>query len=125
MSASLCTAEALPVAAQDASVRIRVQKCLHQRCEAWLFRFFPRLHLQGIVYLRQQLAAFPAGQKTVVADHLKMIRRYVADIASDHLFLGRGQQAVLLRTVVVIVIYQGATAVVPELRRRSGIARDI
>lgn len=90
MSACLCTAEVQPVAAQDASVRIRAQERLHQRGEARLFRFFPRLHLQGIVYLRQQLAAFPAGQKSVVAHHLKMLRRYVADIASDHLFLGQG-----------------------------------
>ena len=47
-----------------------------------------------------------------------MLRRYVADIASDHLFLGQGLLAVLLHAVVVIVMYHDATAVVPELRRR-------
>lgn len=54
-----------------------------------------------------------------------MLRRYVADIASDHLFPGQRLLAVPLHAVVVIVVYHGATAVVPELRRRHRRALQI
>lgn len=47
-----------------------------------------------------------------------MLRRDVADIAPDHIFLRQRLLAVLLRTVVVIVVHHRAAAVVPELRRR-------
>lgn len=63
MSAGLCATEAQPVAAQEAFVRIRAQKFLHQRGEARLLRLFPHFHLQGLIHLRQQLAPFTAGQK--------------------------------------------------------------
>lgn len=61
VSAGLCAGKAQPVTAQDAFVRVRAQERLHQRGEAGLFRFFPRLHLQSFVHLRQQLSPFPVG----------------------------------------------------------------
>lgn len=96
MSPCLCTAEAQPVTAQKA---------------------FLRLHLQGFIHFGQQLSPFTAGQKTVVTYHLKMLLRDMTDIASDHLFLGQRLLAVLLRAVVVIMVHHGTAAVVPELRR--------
>lgn len=47
-----------------------------------------------------------------------MLRRDMADIAPDHIFLGQRLLPVLLRTVVVIVVHHGTAAVVPELRCR-------
>lgn len=87
--ASLCAAEAQPVAAQNAFVRICTQKFLHQRGEARLLRLFPHFHLQGFIDFWQQIAPFPVGQKTVVTHYLKMLRRDMTDIAPDHLFLGQ------------------------------------
>ena len=47
-----------------------------------------------------------------------MLRRDMADIASDHLFLRQRLLPVPLRAVVVIVMHHGTAAVVPEFRRR-------
>lgn len=47
-----------------------------------------------------------------------MLRRDMADIAPDHLFLRQRLLPVPLRAVVVIVMHHGAAAVVPELCRR-------
>lgn len=118
MSAGLRADKTQPVPAQNAFVRIRAQEPFHQPGEAGLLRFFPRLHLQGFTDFRQQFAPFPVGQKSVVAHHLKMFRRDMTDISPDHLFLRQRLLPVLLRAVVVIVMYHGATAVVPELCRR-------
>lgn len=118
MSASLRADKTQTVPAQNAFVRIRAQKFPHQRGEAGLLRFFPRLHLQGFIDLRQQFAPFSVGQKSVVAHHLKMFRRDMTDIAPDHLFLRQRLLPVLLRPVVVIVMHHGTAAVVPELYRR-------
>ncbi len=49
----------------------------------------------------------------------------MADIASDHLFLGQRLLAVLLRAVVVIVVHHGPAAVVSELRRRHRRALQV
>lgn len=106
------------VAAQDAFVRVCAQKFFHQRGEAGLLRFFSCLHLQGLIHLLQQRSPLAAGQKTVVTHHFKMLRRDMADIASDHLFLRQCLPPVLLRPVVVIVMHHGSAAVVSELRRR-------
>lgn len=54
-----------------------------------------------------------------------MLCRHVADIASDHLFLGQRLLPVLVRTVVVIVVHHRAAAVVPELRRRHRWALQV
>lgn len=118
VSAGLRADKTQPVPAQNAFVRICAQEPLHQRGEAGLLRFFPRLHLQGFIHFWQQFAPFPVGQKTVVAHHLKMLRRDMTDIASDHLFLRQRLLPVQLRTVVVIVMHHGTAAVVPEFRRR-------
>ncbi len=98
-------------------VRACAQECFYQRREARLLRFFPRIHLQSLIHLWQQLAAFLVGQKSVVTHHLKMLHRDMADIAPEHLFLRQRLLPVLLRTVVVIVMHHGTAAVVPQLRR--------
>lgn len=54
-----------------------------------------------------------------------MFRRHVTDIASEHLFLRQRLLPVLLRTVVVIVMYHGAAAVVPQLCRRHRRALEV
>lgn len=66
-----------------------------------------------------QKPPFTAGQKNVVAHHFKMLRRHVADITTDHLFLSQRLLAMLLCWVVVIVMHHGTAAVVPELLRRD------
>lgn len=47
-----------------------------------------------------------------------MLRRHVADVAADHLFLGQRLLPVLLRAVIIVVVHHSPAAVVPELRRR-------
>lgn len=116
VSAGLRAGKTQPVAAKNTFVRIRAQKFLHQRGEAGLLRFFPRLHLQSLIHLRQQGPPFTVGQKAVVAHHFKMLSRDMADIAPDHLFLRQRLLPVLLRAVVVIVMHHGTAAVVPEFR---------
>ena len=118
MPAGLCADKAQTVAAQNAFVRIRTQKFLHQHGEAGLLRFFPLFYLQGFIHLRQQFAPFPVGQKAVVAHHFKVLRRDMTDISPDHIFLRQRLLPVLLRTVVIIVVHHRAAAVVPELCRR-------
>ncbi|PKC36120.1 hypothetical protein V462_10840 [Pantoea ananatis 15320] len=98
-----CLPACAPVAARDAFVRVCAQESLNQSGEAGLFRFFPRFHLQGIVYLRQQLAPFPVGQKAILAQRLKVLRQDMTDIAPDHLFLRQRLLPVLLCPVVVIM----------------------
>lgn len=118
MSAGLRAGKSPPVCAQDAFVRISAQERLHQRGEARSFRFFSAPPSAGHRIPSADRGVSGWTKKSVVAYHLKMLCLYVADIASDRIFLGLSLLAVLLRAVVVIVEYHGATAVVPELRRR-------
>lgn len=102
--------------AQNAFVRIRTQERFHQRSEAGLLRFFLFFHIKGFIHFWQQRAPFTVRQEAVVANHFKMPRRNVADIASDHLFLSELLPLVLLRAVVVMVVYYRATTVMSQLR---------
>lgn len=66
-SASLLTGKTQSVAAQNTFVQVRAQEGLHQRGEAGLLRFFPRLCLLNLLHSRQHLTPFTAGQKAAVA----------------------------------------------------------
>ncbi len=104
-----------PAFAEDALVRIGAQEALHQHREPGPFRFFPYRHLQRVVDLRQQRAPFTIGQKTVIAHHLKMPGRDMADVTLQHLLLADFLPFVLLRSVIVILMHHGTAAVVAQL----------
>lgn len=115
-SASPLTGKTQPVAAQNTFVQVRAQEGLHQRGGAGLLRFFPRLCLLSLLHSRQQLTPFTAGQKAAVAHHFKILHRDMADMAPDHHLPGQRLPPVLLRTVAVVVVNHGGTAVVQELQ---------
>jgi len=114
-----------PAFAEDALVRICAQEALHQHREPGPFRFFPYHHLQRVVDLRQQRAPFAIGQKTVIAHHLKMPGRDMADVTLQHLLLADLLAFVLLRSVNVILMDHGAAAIMPELGSRHWRALQI
>ena len=66
--------------AQDAPVRVGTQEGFHQHREPRLLRFLARRHLQRVVNLWQQRAAFTVGQKSVVAHHFKQVRHGEGDV---------------------------------------------
>ena len=114
MRAGLGTGKTQPVAARDAFEWIGTQKTLHQHRKSGPLRFFPYRHPQRFVDLRQQRAPLAVGQKARVTHHFKMSRRYVADIASDHLFLAQRLTFMLPRAVIEIVVDYGPAAVVAK-----------
>lgn len=104
--------------AQNALVRVGTQEGFHQHREPRLLRFLTGRHLQRVVDLRQQRAAFAVGQEAVVAHHFKVSGRDVADVTPQHLLLAQFLAFVLLRVVVVILMNNRTTTVMAELRRR-------
>ena len=104
--------------AQNALVRVGTQKGFHQHREPRLLWFLTGRHLQRVVDLRQQRAAFAVGQEAVVAHHFKVSGRDVADVTPQHLLLAQFLAFVLLRVVVVILVNNRTTTVMAELRRR-------
>lgn len=106
------------VFAQDALVRIGAQEGFHQYRKARTLRFLPHCHLQRFVNFWQQDAAFTVGQEAVVAHHFKVSGREMADVTPQHLLLRQLLAFVLLGFVVVILVNDCATTVMPQLGRR-------
>lgn len=110
---------------QDALIRVGAQERFHQHRVPRLLRFLTGRHIQRVVDLRQQRAAFAVGQETVVTHHFKVSGRDVADVTPQHLLLAQFLAFVLLRVVVVIPVNDRAATVMTELRRRHRRAFQI
>lgn len=103
---------------QDALIRVGAEERFHQHRVPRFLRFLTGRHLQRVVDLRQQRAAFAVGQETVVTHHFKVSGRDVADVTPQHLLLAQLLALMLLRVVVVVLVHHRAATVMAELRGR-------